>query len=343
MAIPPESIGTYAQLATTEETAPSNDESIAVCSLPFELDTLRSNQLSQVSRNQIPPISDPNPDQGEQFLNAATVIEWASSNLNFSVSLCQLEFGYNGSPTAPLCLLVLAFSFHTSNTRKRITQATVDITFEDQGPLQNDSAHTQTQSSNHFGIVDLAPRNQQGTPLTVPTATTIQSSVGPIGAGVMLGATVSNQQTSSARICGTPRMGRPLGREAHFTLSENTLTRGGIPTEVKCAILLRTAPNRKYAAKVMANAKINQWIFRTRASREATIHFEPVSDAGSEGIGFDLDPRQRNTGRVIGGKVRIGDVLYGPQRQTISNLSELVPELQQGEPSGLEGWTHVSW
>ncbi|KAI9855803.1 MAG: hypothetical protein M1813_009612 [Trichoglossum hirsutum] len=210
--------------------------------------------------------------------------------------------------------------------------------------VMNDSTRTETQSSNRLCIIDLTPRNRQSTPVTVPTVNTIQPLLFTFGVGSMLGAAASSQQTSSARICGTSRIGRPLGREAHFTLSENALTHGGIPTRVTCAIFLQTAPNRKYTARIKADAKINQWILQTRASREANIHFEPVSaGAGGEGTGFVIDPKQKTTGKVVGGKVRIGNVWYGPQRQTVDDLSRLVPDLQPGRPSGLEGLAHVDW
>ncbi|KAH0564722.1 hypothetical protein GP486_001884 [Trichoglossum hirsutum] len=337
MADLPDSLDVHTRLPTSEDAAPGNDDNSPSCSLPFVLDILGSNQLNKTAQT-----SDPNSDKEKQFLNAATVIEWASANLNFSVSLCRLEFGYNGVPEAPLCLLVFSFSFHIFETRNRISQATIDVAFEDQGPLQSNGTRTEIHSGNPFGIIDLAPRNQQDTPSVVPTINTVQASLLPMGT-IMLGATVSSQQTSCARICGTPRIGKPLAKEAHFTLSENSLTRGGVPTKVTCAILLQTAPDRKYVAKVRANVKINQWVFRTKAIREANIHFEPVANASCQGAGPVLDSKQKATGKVVGGKVRIEKDSYGPRQQAVGDLSHLVPDLQPGKPSGLEALADVQW
>jgi hypothetical protein len=123
----------------------------------------------------------------------------------------------------------------------------------------------------------------------------IQPSLAISGISAMLGVTVSRQQTNRARICGSSRSGKLLGREAYFTLSENPLTRDGIPTNVTCAILLWTEPNGNYTARVRAEAKVNQYIFQTTTSEDADIHFEPVADASGEETGFILSFKQKTT------------------------------------------------
>ncbi len=189
-------------------------------------------------------------------LQRVNVLQRDDGKLTAHANLHSVTHGTLVSGGESATLIIMDFSFHGSQQEgRRYREATINIRFTESGTVNEDTDPIVFQIAPSGSLTYNPLKVQQSQSTTIQN--NIQAGLGasPVSLGIGLGFEKSAvvEKTDAAKLFGSPRIdGRNRGKpnSVRWTLLENRHEEGGIPSQLRTAILLSPRTDQGFRASV---------------------------------------------------------------------------------------------
>lgn len=301
--------------------------SIPVISYPLSVNSLQPEHLqgttgvTRVSRLHQPIATKKSFTQESEEIQPRELVSSAEiKDSYFEVRLRHVEFATWGGAESPrpACLIVLETNFQPRVGRSRelrFSDASIDVEFRDASLLGTEHSPVDRDPTvTGPTILDFAPTLVEGPTSTGQQTTSFAVSVSPNSGGLVPGLNLPtpllpsiafNNTTTVPKTGATVTHGVLRGSPPHrvkWTISENELTKKGIPRRVKLAMIVGYTQGRSFAMKVGMKASLvgasGWWPVRAAAGgNDAPVHFHP-GRMMEKGIGIG-ESAERSRARIL--------------------------------------------